>query len=274
MRSNHWHECVEGRCMIPSGSTSTSGDSYKVHRRADPSDPDWGETSPYDFTMYGGYYEGCATGWLLSDFICRGEPMCGSIGPYGNGCTVDDDCVAVQQGMIQLKCTNGECVMPYGTQGFCHDRAQLMCDGTCYKSQCVEGAFRRTEDVASDMKCNSGVNIREGDRYYGQIYDIAQEIPESGFLSCRQSLWRTVCVYTADCPEANRVAASDNEWRIFQTVEETCGNGECSEWERQEGTCVRDCGSCRNFCETSAADWSKKCNWVNCNGCSSCQDPK
>jgi len=280
MREAYWHECFEGRCLIPVGTAATSVDSNRVHSRAPISVP------AYSFSVYGGRYEGCASGWVIHYYWVSGEPICGSIGPYGPGCTVDDDCVALAEGSTPLRCsTAGECVMPYDNGGWCDDEiAQLVCDGTCFDGQCLEGAVRGLDEVATGTKCNREVNLR-GDYYEGlswaqepnadlkrlaDLNRIAQLIPDSGFLSCRTAWGKLSCVYTAECPESDRVDAPEAKWIIYQTTEETCGDGVCSEWERQSGVCVRDCGSCRNFCATHSAAWTTKCNWINCDGCSDC----
>jgi len=286
-RENHRHECFEGRCLIPDGSSATNYDSQHVHNRAPT------VAYPYSFSPYGGHYEGCASGWILSDSIMRGEPVCGTIGPYGPGCTVDDDCVAVQQGSVQLRCsTAGECVMPYNDDGWCDDKIMpLVCDGTCSDNRCLEGSVHGLVEVATGTKCNRELNVYNGllDIYWGDLDRIAQRIPDSGFLSCRIAWGSLSCVYTADCPESDRVDASKNNWIIYQTTEETCGDGVCSEWERgmvipaiwdifwdqtdlQSGVCVRDCGLCKNFCLKHNNPWTTKCNWINCGGCSDCLD--
>jgi len=68
----------------------------------------------YEITPLGGACPGCATGWCLSDSVVRGEPVCGSIGSNGQGCSADSDCYP------SLTCSSGLCKFPGGSCAVFH----------------------------------------------------------------------------------------------------------------------------------------------------------
>jgi len=85
------------------------------------------------------------------------------------------------------------------------------------------------------------------------------------FMSCRHEGY---CVpHCGDCPESERVDPTQYDWKLYEFVQHTCGDGICQD-EESRFTCALDCddeGECKDWCNNG--DIMNRRYWRKCRKC-------